>query len=166
MLAPKITLACPESKAFESLRVCWEELIDRPNDHPCFTLTRAPFICIHYCYYLLILATQQVGRSANLSLFFFILQLRTSFCPKNQKMDPSRRVHERNQEICLKISQWDRKSICINTFCPNKQFDGGVFDWVSENFIILQEKLDLYIIELALPIFYGDSKVTKKRFKR
>ena len=29
------------------------------------------------------------------------------------------------------------ESISTDTFCSNKQFDGGIFDWVSENFIFL-----------------------------
>ena len=34
----------------------------------------------------------------------------------------------------------------IHTFCPNEQFDGGFFDWVSENFIFLEQKLDLFFV--------------------
>ena len=40
------------------------------------------------------------------------------------------------------------ENISTDTFCPNKQFDGGVFDWVSEKFIFFKVKSELYIIEI------------------
>ena len=54
------------------------------------------------------------------SLHFFLLQ--------NGPLPPDSRKIWR---IYPKISQWNRKNIFINTYCPNIQFDGGVFDLVS-----------------------------------
>ena len=77
--------------------------------------------------------------------------LRTSFCStKWHKMDPYRRLYEKKEEICLEFPQRTRKQSLTDWFCPNKQFDGGIFDWVSENFIFLEQKLDLFFFVLEL----------------
>ena len=56
------------------------------------------------------------------------------------------------------------ENICTDTFCPNKQFDGGVFDWVSENFLYFSREFGtIYILNQFLPGYYGYSKI-KKRF--
>ena len=65
-------------------------------------------------------------------------------------MDPYRRVHEKKEEMYLEISQNTRKQSLTDWFCPNKQFDGGFFDWVSENFIFLEQKLELIFFVLEL----------------
>ena len=66
------------------------------------------------------------------------------------KMDSYRRVHKKIEEICFEISQRTRKRSVSDWFCPNKQFDGGFFDWVSENFIFLEQKLALFFFVLEL----------------
>ena len=39
----------------------------------------------------------------------------------------------------------------MDRFFPIKQFDGGVFEWVSEKFIFFKVNSELYIIEIFFP---------------
>ena len=73
-------------------------------------------------------------------------------------MDPYRRIDEKIEEICPEISQRTKKQRLSDWFCPNKQFDGGFFDWVSENFIFLEQKLALFFLFLS----YNGSSTSKK----
>ena len=55
------------------------------------------------------------------------------------------------------------ENIFTDTFCPNKQFDGGVFDWVSENCLLFSRKFGtIYFLNQSLLSYYGDSLVKKK----
>ena len=40
------------------------------------------------------------------------------------------------------------KNISTNRFRAHNQFDGGVFDWVSENLLFFQVNLELYVSSL------------------
>ena len=58
------------------------------------------------------------------------------------------------------------ENISTDTFCQNEQFDGGDFKWVSENIILFEEKLELYICwTYSLPSYNGDYEL-KKRFQK
>ena len=54
--------------------------------------------------------------------------IRTSF---SSKWTRTAGFTKKIEEIYPKITQWNRKNIFTNTFYPNIQFDGGVFDCVS-----------------------------------
>ena len=54
-------------------------------------------------------------------------------------------IHEKNEGNCSKITQRTLKTCLYGPILFNRQFDGGVFDWVSENFLFFLEKLDLFI---------------------
>ena len=51
----------------------------------------------------------------------------------------------------------------MDTFYYNNHFDGGVFDWVSENFLYFSREFGtIYILNQCLPGYYGDSKIKKR----
>ena len=83
---------------------------------------------------------------SHISSHFFLLKNKWSSLKKwTHAAGLTKKKRKFLEKIILKL-----ENISINAFCPNKQFDGGVFDWVSENFISLEEKLELIFFVLEL----------------
>ena len=82
------------------------------------------------------------------------------FSPKKwKKVDPDRQVHERFQEICHKILQWNLKAVSSDLFPCRHNFWRLNFDWVSGTNILFQVNFELF---LFLGVSMADFSFKKK----